>query len=78
VYARILAGEHPAFTPRVREVTLYYRHGFARHLDNHEFVSRYVGLTREQVDAEHRVAIELPPAELPPVEQPRSAAEVVA
>jgi radical SAM superfamily enzyme YgiQ (UPF0313 family) len=78
VYARILAGEHPAFTPRGREVTLYYRHGFARHLDNHEFVSRYVGLTREQVDAEHRVAIELPPAELPPVEQPRSAAEVVA
>ncbi|TMQ04391.1 MAG: KedN5 family methylcobalamin-dependent radical SAM C-methyltransferase [Deltaproteobacteria bacterium] len=74
LYARILAGERPAFTPRVREVTLYYRHGFARHLDNHEFVSRYVGLTREQVDAEHRTALPLPP----PAEEQRAAAESVA
>jgi radical SAM superfamily enzyme YgiQ (UPF0313 family) len=61
--ARIAAGERPAFTPKVREVVLYYRHGFARHLDNHEFVSRYVGLTREQVDAEHRIAVAAPPAD---------------
>jgi len=48
--ARILAGERPALTPSRREVTLYYREGFATHIDNHEFVSRYVGLTSEQID----------------------------
>jgi radical SAM C-methyltransferase len=52
LYARILAGERPELQPHPRTVTLYYRTGFANHIDNHEFVSRYVGLTREQVETE--------------------------
>jgi hypothetical protein len=52
---KILAGEKPDFTPVAREVTLYYREGFTNHIDNHEFVSRYVGMTRDQIDAEHAV-----------------------
>ena len=50
--ARILAGEPVAFTRSPRELTLYYRDGFATHIDNHEFVSRYVGRTRKQIEAE--------------------------
>jgi radical SAM C-methyltransferase len=57
LYARILEGERPEFTPEQREVTLFYRQGFATHIDNHEFVSRYVGLTHEQIDAEHQLAL---------------------
>jgi tRNA A37 methylthiotransferase MiaB len=53
LWLRICAGEQVTFTPNPREVTLYFREGFTNHIDNHEFVSRYVGLTREQVDAEH-------------------------
>ncbi len=34
--------------------TLYYRHGFATHIDNSEFVGRYVGKTRVQIDEELR------------------------
>jgi radical SAM superfamily enzyme YgiQ (UPF0313 family) len=52
LYARIIAGERPELQPQPRPVTLYYRTGFANHIDNHEFVSRYVGLTPEQVEAE--------------------------
>ncbi|HEU0037029.1 MAG TPA: KedN5 family methylcobalamin-dependent radical SAM C-methyltransferase [Kofleriaceae bacterium] len=51
--SRILAGEPHNLARSEREVTLYYRQGFATHIDNHEFVSRYVGLTRAQIDAEH-------------------------
>jgi len=50
--ARINAGELPTFRPNSREVTLYFRTGFATHIDNHEFVSRYVGMTRQQLEAE--------------------------
>jgi radical SAM superfamily enzyme YgiQ (UPF0313 family) len=57
LYARILAGERPDFQPHPRTATLYYRTGFANHIDNHEFVSRYVGLTREQVDSQAHAAI---------------------
>jgi radical SAM C-methyltransferase len=53
LWLRICAGEQVTFTPSERDVTLYFREGFANHIDNHEFVSRYVGLTREQVDGEH-------------------------
>jgi radical SAM superfamily enzyme YgiQ (UPF0313 family) len=51
LFARILAGEPISFARAPREVTLYFRDGFATHIDNHEFVSRYVGLTRKQIDA---------------------------
>jgi hypothetical protein len=59
---KILAGEQPVFTRVPREVTLYYREGFANHIDNHEFVSRYVGLTHEQVDVDYqpKVAVAVP------------------
>ncbi|MBS1122112.1 MAG: radical protein [Deltaproteobacteria bacterium] len=76
VYAQLLAGERPALTPSQREVTLYYREGFAKHIDNHEFVSRYVGLTREQLDAEYEVASTMqqysPPPPLAAAEAPSS------
>jgi hypothetical protein len=52
-FARIVAGETPAIVPADRDVTLHYRDGFAMHIDNHEFVTRYVGLTAEQLAAEH-------------------------
>lgn len=58
LYSKIIAGDKPAFVPSRREVTLYYREGFAKHIDNHEFVSRYVGMTREQIEAEYRLAEE--------------------
>jgi hypothetical protein len=57
LYARVLAGERPEFQPHPRTATLYYRTGFANHIDNHEFVSRYVGLTREQVDSQAHAAL---------------------
>jgi radical SAM superfamily enzyme YgiQ (UPF0313 family) len=67
--ARLLAGEPVAFAPSRREVALYYREGFATHIDNHEFVSRYVGRTHAQIESErpsqrtahsdHRLAVPL-------------------
>jgi radical SAM superfamily enzyme YgiQ (UPF0313 family) len=56
--ARIVAGERPTFTPVVRDVTLYYRDGFANHIDNHEFVTRYVGLTAEQIEQAYNKPVE--------------------
>ncbi|HEX7838339.1 MAG TPA: KedN5 family methylcobalamin-dependent radical SAM C-methyltransferase [Kofleriaceae bacterium] len=50
--AQLLAGEPVTFAPSPREVTLYYREGFATHIDNHEFVSRYVGRTHTQIEAD--------------------------
>ncbi|HET7502106.1 MAG TPA: KedN5 family methylcobalamin-dependent radical SAM C-methyltransferase [Kofleriaceae bacterium] len=52
VVARILAGDAATPAPSPREVTLYHREGFATHIDNHEFVSRYVGLTLAQIEAD--------------------------
>jgi radical SAM superfamily enzyme YgiQ (UPF0313 family) len=52
-FARIVAGDATPIVPASRDVTLYYRDGFATHIDNHEFVTRYVGLTAEQLAAEH-------------------------
>jgi hypothetical protein len=52
---------------------LYYRDGFATHIDNHEFVSRYVGLTRKQIEANlpsPRVAL---PSDRRPALSPASA-----
>ncbi len=62
-FARIAKGETPAIVPRNGDVTLYYRDGFATHIDNHEFVTRYVGLTAEQLAAEHATAARAMPAE---------------
>lgn len=69
LYARIMAGERPPLEPAPLDVTLYYRDGFATHIDNHEFVSRYVGLTAEQLerswpDAARATAPAAPPASL--------------
>jgi hypothetical protein len=64
LYTRILAGEQPVFTPESREVTLHYRLGFANHIDNHEFVTRYVGMTKTQLDAEAKPAENVTPIEV--------------
>jgi hypothetical protein len=56
LHANLVAGEAVSFERHPHEITLYYREGFAKHMDNHEFVLRYVGKTRRQIDAEHRIA----------------------
>jgi hypothetical protein len=73
LFARILAGEPTTFVRSPREVTLYYRDGFATHIDNHEFVSRYVGLTRRQIDASHPSAQVALPIDRRPALSPASA-----
>jgi hypothetical protein len=69
--ARILAGEPTTFTRSPREVTLYYRDGFATHIDNHEFVSRYVGRTRKEIEGE-RPALQLAVLDRRPAVSPAS------
>ncbi|MEO8699418.1 MAG: KedN5 family methylcobalamin-dependent radical SAM C-methyltransferase [Kofleriaceae bacterium] len=68
VVAKILAGDTFVLAPEKREITLHYRLGFANHIDNHEFVSRYVGLTREQIEAlaAARTAVAAPVVQQPP------------
>lgn len=50
---RIKRRETFDLTPVPRPVTLYFRTGFATHIDNHEFVARYCGKIEAQIDAEH-------------------------
>jgi radical SAM C-methyltransferase len=49
--AQINGGDTVSLRPEARQITLHYRLGFANHIDNHEFVSRYVGLTHAQIAA---------------------------
>ena len=39
-------------TPVPREQALYYKVGFHRHIDNHEFIVQYIGKTRDELKAE--------------------------
>ncbi len=54
VVSRIAAGEEADFAPAPVEMDLYYRDGFATHIDNHEFVTRYVGKTMAELEEESR------------------------
>ncbi len=57
-------GQTVELQPAPQRYTLYFRVGFATHIDNHEFVSRYCGKTAAQLEAEHRRALPAsPPAE---------------
>lgn len=47
-------GEQVGLTPAPCEVDLYYKEGFATHIDNHEFVMRYVGKTMAELEEEVR------------------------
>lgn len=46
-------GESPSLDPEQRCENLYFRTGFATHIDNHEFVSRYTGRTRQEIERQH-------------------------
>jgi radical SAM C-methyltransferase len=50
-------GRGEAVTPVAApfEVDLYYKDGFATHIDNHEFVTRYVGRTMAELDEQFRL-----------------------
>jgi radical SAM C-methyltransferase len=52
---QIAAGEQVNLTPTPIEVDLYYKDGFATHIDNHEFVTRYVGKPMADLEEEVRV-----------------------
>lgn len=52
--AQIARREPADFAASPREDDLYYKDGFATHIDNHEFVTRYVGKTPEQLEAEQQ------------------------
>jgi radical SAM superfamily enzyme YgiQ (UPF0313 family) len=54
----IAEGLRAPIPPSPQVVDLYYRAGFATHIDNHEFVLRYVGKTAGQLQAELRLAEE--------------------
>ncbi len=54
VIETIANGEQPRFEPTPHSVTLYYKVGFAKHVDNHEFVERYVGKTMQQLKWEEQ------------------------
>jgi radical SAM C-methyltransferase len=56
VLAQVVGGEMPSLIPEERSVSLFYRDGFATHIDNHEFVTRYVGLTARQLEVEFSAA----------------------
>jgi hypothetical protein len=42
--------QQPTLAPEPRIETLYYATGFAMHIENHEFVSRYVGRTAAEIE----------------------------
>lgn len=50
----IIRGEEVDFTLDPAEVDLYYKDGFATHIDNHEFVMRYVGKRLSEIEDEFR------------------------
>jgi radical SAM superfamily enzyme YgiQ (UPF0313 family) len=52
---QIAVGAEVQFTPTPCEVDLYYKDGFATHIDNHEFVMRYVGKQMAELEEEFRV-----------------------
>lgn len=56
VLSQVVAGEVPSAIPAELRVSLFYRDGFATHIDNHEFVTRYVGLTARQLEVEFSTA----------------------
>jgi len=68
LYPAICAGETVDLTRLARDVTLYFRDGFATHIDNHEFVSRYVGLTREEIEADRVPVKRQVPVLMPPID----------
>ena len=57
------AWQTPALVPEPRTESLYYATGFAMHIENHEFVSRYVGRTAAELE-QTRVRATPPPAAL--------------
>lgn len=63
IWRALWRDERPALVPAPRTESLYYATGFAMHIENHEFVSRYVGRTAAELE-QTRVRAILPPAAL--------------
>jgi len=66
----IAAGLRDPIPSAPQELDLYYKVGFATHVDNHEFVLRYVGKTKAQLEAELRLAEAARAAASAPVGEP--------
>lgn len=65
ICARIKRRETFDLAPAPRPITLYFRVGFATHIDNHEFVGRYCGKTEAQIEAEYTTRAAAVPLPLP-------------
>jgi radical SAM C-methyltransferase len=62
IWRALWRDERPPIAPAPRTETLYYAAGFATHVDNHEFVSRYVGKTKGELERSNARVIQPEPA----------------
>jgi radical SAM superfamily enzyme YgiQ (UPF0313 family) len=67
IWRALWRDEQPTLVPEPRTETLYYATGFATHIENHEFVSRYVGRTAAEIE-QARVRVAPPHARTEPNE----------